>query len=183
MSKQPPTAKDHVRRFRDGLAKDESMADLEKRMMEQMRKAFFDSIQEVMESDDKEKAHDWLISLHNEMHDRFVSLMPSRKDQLDDFRDNELFARMLRGGAFRTKEVVNLINYTFEQLKLIVAPDMDSDTDLRLQDSLSKVKTGASFGSIVAPFLQHVHTLLDETTRRVLEIRQQQLKATQDSAD
>lgn len=177
MSNRSATAKDHVRRFRDGLGQEESMADLEKRMMVQMRKAFFDSIQDVMESDDKDKAHDWLISLHKEMHDRIVSLMPSRKEQLDEFMDNELFARMLRGGVFQTNEVVNLINYTFEQLKLIVAPDMDSDTDLRLQDSLSKVKTGASFGSIVAPFLQHVHTLLDETTRRVLQIRQNQLNS------
>ena len=170
MSKQPPTAKSHIQRFRDGIAKDESMADLEKRMMVQMRKAFFDSIREVMESEDKEKAHDWLISLHKEMHDRIVAIMPSRKAQLDEFMDNELFARMLRGGAFQTEQVVNLINYTFEQLKLVVAPDMDEDTEKRLQHSLSNIKDGASFGSIVAPFLEHVHTLLDETQRRVVEI-------------
>ena len=149
----------------------ESLEHFQLRLKTQMRRAFFDVMQSKMEDDAKrDEAHDWLIELHKELHDRFCALIPSRKAQYDDFMDNELFARMLRGGVFQTDQLVSLITYVFEQLKAGAAPDMDDDIDARQADVMSRFKPNASFGSIVAPFLDHAHAVLDETVRRVMEL-------------
>ena len=151
--------------------KKETAAEFELRLHTQMRRAFFDVMQHVMEDDSKkDDAHSWLIGLHRELHDRFCALVPSRKSEYDEFLDNELFARMLRGGAFKTDQLVSLITYVFEQLKAAAAPDMDKDIDERQAAVMALFKPNASFGSIVAPFLDHAHTILDETVRRVIEL-------------
>ena len=156
-------------------AKGESAAEFEIRFKTQMRRAFFDVIQKTMEDEEKKtQAHNWLIELHKELHDRFCALVPSRKNQYDEFIDNELFARMLRGGAFKADELVSLITYVFEQLKASAAPDMDADIDRRQSEVMACFKPDASFGSIVAPFLDHSHAILDETVSRVMTFAKQQ---------
>ena len=152
-------------------AQKDIFADFEVRFKAQMRRAFFDVMQRVMEDESKkDEAHEWLIRLHEELHDRLCALVPSRKDQYDEFMDNQLFAQMLRGGVFKTDELVSLITYVFEQLKASAAPDMDKDIDSRQAAVMALFKPGASFGSIVAPFLSHAHAILDETVRRVMEL-------------
>ncbi len=156
----------------------ESAAEFELRFKTQMRRAFFDVIRSTMEDESKkEKAHEWLVELHQELHDRLCALMPSRKDKYDEFIDTELFARMLRGGAFQTDQLASLINYVFEQLKEGAAPDMDSDIDRRQAAVMACFKPDASFGSIVSPFLDHSHLIIDEIVKRVMH-----LSATQQSS-
>tara|TARA_B100000941_G_C28246886_1_gene419440 strand:- start:110 stop:625 length:516 start_codon:yes stop_codon:yes gene_type:complete len=152
----------------------ESAAEFELRFKTQMRRAFFDVIQSTMEDDaKKDKAHEWLIELHKELHDRLCALMPSRKDQYDEFIDNALFAQMLRGGAFHAEQLVSLITYVFEQLKAGAAPDMDNDIDERQKQVMASFKPDASFGSIVAPFLDHSHSIIDEIVKRIMSLSEQ----------
>ena len=165
-------AKSHVRRFRDGLDKDETMADFEKRMMEQMRKAFFDSIQQIMESEHGESTR--LADFFAQKKRPHCGADAIAKAELDG-SGQRFVARMLRGGAFKT-EHCQPHQLHIRTVKAACGSGHGRRYGVAPAGLTQQGQNRSVFCSMVAPFLQHVHTLLDETTRRVVEIRQHQLQ-------
>ena len=138
-----------------------------------MRQAFFDSIEAELEKPDKSQAIDWVVRLHDELRQRLCALRPSRSDDISDHMDNQLFSQRLKANAFGAEHFTSLVEYTFETLKEIVSPDMDSDMEEKRREVLDGIKPGALFSKQVPLFLKHSHALLDESIRRIMELKGQ----------
>ena len=157
----------------DISARDEA-DDLRVRFEAQMRRAFFDKLRDDLKNE-KPEAVDWLIKLHLELQKRLAALRPGRADEIADKMDNELFARKLRNRAFRHDDMYGMVDFSYEILSEIVAPDMDASLSEKRNSLLVEMQSGdAVFSSIVPAFLQGVHELLDESIARIHQLYNKQ---------
>ena len=144
--------------------------DLRVRFAAQMRRAFFDKLRSDLENENPE-AVEWLIKLHAELQKRLAALRPGRAEEIADKMDNEIFARKLRNRAFRHDDMHGMVNFSYEILSEIVAPDMDASLSAKRNALLVEMQSGnAVFSSVVPTFLQGVHELLDESIARIQEL-------------
>jgi len=147
-----------------------AQADLRERLAIQMRRAFFDTLELKLDADEKGEAIEWLISLHDELGKRFAAVLPSKKRDIDDRMDNELFAQLLRAGAYGSEQLGPLIEYTWALLRMACAPDMD----VAIQDAYEQVSCalvpGAAFSTVVPLYLKHAHAQLDEVIYRIRKL-------------
>jgi len=149
-----------------------AQADLRERLSVQMRSAFFDALEVKLACDeDKGEAIEWLISLHDELGKRFGAVLPSKKRDIGDRMDNELFAQLLKAGAYGSEQLGPLIEYTWTLLRMACAPDMD----VEIQDAYDQVAgalvPGAAFSTVVPLYLNHAHAQLDEIIHRIRKLQ------------
>ena len=150
------------------------MADLRERLSIQMRRAFFDTLELKLEAKDKGEAIEWLITLHDELGKRFAAVLPSKKRDIDDRMDNELFAQLLKAGAYGSEQLGPLIEYTWALLRMACAPDMDAELREAYGQVAGALVPGAAFGKVVPLYLKHAHTQLDEIIRRIRDLHGQE---------
>ena len=142
-----------------------------KRLQVQLRRAFFDSIKGRLAADDKSAAVEWLVRLHDELRMRFEAVLPSKKADISERLDTQLFAQQLRAGAYGSAEMGPLIDYTWSLLRMACAPDMDADVDKLYSEVASALVPGAAFSDVVPLYLSHAHALLDEIISRIRKLR------------
>jgi len=151
------------------------MEELQKRLADQMRRAFFDKLAEDLENEDPQ-AVDWLIKLHNELVLRISALRPARKDEIFDKMDTGIFGRKIKAKAFRGEDMSQLVNFCFEVLREIVAADMDAQLEESHTQIVNKMMAPEPKFSVIVPaFLRTVHDLLDETIARIEKMREEGL--------
>ena len=145
---------------------------LQDRLSAQMRKAFFDKLGEDLEKEDPTAA-DWLINLHHELVMRLSALRPGRKSEIADKMDPDIFGQKIKARAFRGEDMAGMVAFTFEIMREIVAPDMDSDLNRAEQSVVTKMsERNPKFSAFVPLFLSEVHQLLDFTISRIEKMRQ-----------
>ena len=147
------------------------MLSLRERLAVQMRRAFFDCLEEKLAAGDKTEAVEWLIPLHKELGDRFVALLPSKETEIKEYIDNDLFAQQIRANAYGSDQLGPLINYTWSLLHQACAPDMDDDIKKAYATVSSSLVPGAAFHKVVPLFLDLAHTQIDMIVQRIQEIR------------
>jgi hypothetical protein len=145
-------------------------ADLEQRLAVQMRKAFFDCLQDKLKMEDKTEAIGWLIRLHEELGNRFCAVLPSRAVQIREHMDNQLFAQQLHNGAYGSEQLGPLIEYTWQLLGIACAPDMDAEVRTSYARTASVLAPGAEFCVVVPLYLKEAHAQLDEIIDRVRKL-------------
>jgi len=146
------------------------MDELRERLSIQMRRAFFDSLENKLEADDKSEAIEWLVRLHGELGQRLAAVLPSKKRDIADRLDNELFGQQLRAGAYGSEQLGPLIEYTWALLRMACAPDMDADVQAAYDTVAASLVPGAAFSTVVPLYLRCAHAQLDEVIRRVREL-------------
>lgn len=148
------------------------MEDVQARLRVQMRRAFFDVLQEKLAAEDKREAVEWLVRLHGELGQRFAAVLPSKRADISDRLDNQLFAQQLRAGTYGSAQLGPLIEYTWALLRMACAPDMDAQVQASYTHVAASLVPGAAFSNVVPIYLQEAHGQLDEIIRRIEELRE-----------
>ncbi len=148
------------------------MSDIQTRMQAIMRRAFFDKLREDLAQESPD-AGQWLVRLHAELAQRLAALRPRRAAEISDKMDNGMFARKVAAKAFRKEDMRGMVDFAYELLREIVAPDMDE----RLRSHYVRTMTAINapnplFSEAVPEFLDGAHALLDETMQRIERLRQ-----------
>lgn len=150
------------------------MEDFSKRLAVQMRRAFFDVLAEKLAASDaptRQEAVEWLVKLHHELGQRLAAVLPSRRDDIMDRMDSELFSQQLRAGTYGSEQLGPLIQYTWGLLRMACAPDMDADIQGAYDAVAASLQPGAAFSTVVPLYLRHAHGQLDEIIRRIEELK------------
>ena len=145
--------------------------DIQQRLQVQMRRAFFDTIENRMQTQPA-KAIEWLVELHGEVRERFCAILPSKAAEVKERLDTELFAQQMRAGAYGSEQMGPLIEYTWTLLRTACAPDMDEAVQKAYTEVAGALVPGAQFSQVVPLYLRLVHTQLDEIIRRVRELHE-----------
>lgn len=147
------------------------MEDVNTRLRVQMRRAFFDVLQDTLAADDKTKATVWLIRLHDELGKRFSAVLPSKKRDIEDRLDNQLFAQQINAGTYGSEQLGPLIEYTWALLRMACAPDMDTKLQVAYENVAAALVPGAAFSDVVPLYLKEAHGQLDEIVRRIQALK------------
>lgn len=134
------------------------MNDIEKQIDHQMRKAFFDIINQNINSDNPD--HDWLVRLYMEVKQRLLNILKKGSKlylQLDEDFDVELFKQMIENKVFNQDSAIKLINNTYYWVHTLQAPIRDE----MLIESKNRVFTSKS-DEIISVFLKEIHLLIDQ---------------------
>ena len=92
-------------------------------------------------------------------------------EDIADRMDNELFAQLLRTGAYGSEQLGPLIEYTWTLLRMACAPDMDQEVNDSYKAVASALVPGAAFSAVVPIYLKHAHGQLDEIIKRIQGIQ------------
>lgn len=133
------------------------MENVEKQIKETYYKAFFDKIDETINS--KNPDYDWIVKLYNEIKNRLLYYI--KKDSntykhINNSFDSELFEQMIRNDVFDQVSLFNLVNNTFNNIKSLQAPERDTD----LEKAKERV-FNAPNDKKVSTFIKETHILLD----------------------
>jgi len=130
---------------------------IEQQIKEQFQKAFYDTIQHSVTSDN----HEHIVRLYAEIRDRIVvKVKPTGRTKariLEDF-DVELFQQMVTHNAFDGDSLLRLVNTTFKWIHDLQMPARDSDTEAAKQRVL---QAGTSMVEIVPVYIKEAHGCLD----------------------
>jgi hypothetical protein len=133
------------------------MSNIEQQIRETFYRAFFDKIEENINSETPDFA--WIVSLYKEIKQRLLKFL--KKDsqtykQLDNDFDVPFFEQMLTNNVFDITSVVKLINGTFDWVQKLQAPYRDEET-LILRNEVLNTEPA----KIIPMFIQKVHVCLD----------------------
>ena len=148
------------------------MEDVNTRLRVQMRKAFFDVLQDALAAEDNIKAVPWLIRLHDELGKRFCAVLPSKRRDIEDRIDNQLFAQQIGAGTYGSEQMGPLIEYTWALLRMACAPDMDAQVQEAYDNVAAALVPGAAFSDVVPLYLKEAHGQLDEIIRRIKQLKE-----------
>jgi len=148
-----------------------AIADLQARLSIQMRRAFFDALEDKLQAPDNSEAIEWLIRLHGELGQRFTAVLPSKARDIEDRLDNHLFAQQLRARTYGSEQLGPLIEYTWALLRMACAPDMDGAVHAAYAEVAASLVPGAAFSTVVPLYLKCAHAQLDEVIRRISELK------------
>lgn len=142
---------------------------MEKQIEEQMKKAFFDLIDENVNS--KNPDYDWVVKLYSEMIDRILSFV--KKDgktylEIKKSFDIDLFKQMIENDVFDFNSMLNLINVMFYWLEKLQAPVRDEYSKEAKLRILSSDPT-----KIISFFLKEVHICIDNIEKDLITFIEQ----------
>jgi hypothetical protein len=141
---------------------------IEKQIEEQMKKAFFDLIDENVNS--KNPDYEWIVQLYSEMIDRLLSFV--KKDgktylEIKNSFDIELFKQMIENDVFEFESMLKLINTMFYWIEKLQAP---------IRDNYSKESKQRIFSSkpnkIISNFLKEVHICIDNIEKDLISFNE-----------
>ena len=132
---------------------------------EQMKKAFFDLIDENVNSEKPD--YEWITNLYAELLNRLASFLKinSRNYKLlqDEF-DVELFRQMITNDVFDQISMLKLVNNTYGWIQKLQAPARDSETD----ESKNRV-LNSDPKNMISTFLKEIHVCIDNIEKDLLE--------------
>ena len=124
---------------------------------EQMRKAFFDLIDQTVNSDKPD--YEWNKKLYLEIRDRLSRFLKKDSKNFkkiqEDF-DGDFFYQLITNDVFDFNSMLNLIENTFYWIKNLQAPLRDQTTE----ESKNKILK-AEPQKMISTFLKEVHICLD----------------------
>jgi hypothetical protein len=133
------------------------MNSIEKQIKEMYEKAFFDVIDDTINSDKPD--YDWIVNLYTEIKNRLIRYVKkdSKKYELLDSQfDIELFRQMIENDAFSMDSLLKLVNNTFYWIEKLQAPERDNETKKSKQ-----IIFGASKDKIVSTFVREANRCVD----------------------
>ena len=130
---------------------------LENQIKEMYEKAFYDIIDETVNSDSPD--YKWIITLYGEIKERLIKFI--KKDskvykRIDDEFDIDLFKQMIENDVFDSNSLLKLIDNTFYWVKFLGAPIRDQNAD----DAKKRVLE-ADPQKIVSTFIKEVNLCID----------------------
>ncbi len=124
---------------------------------EQMRKAFFDLIDQTVNSDKPD--YDWIKRLYLEIRDRLSRYLKkdskSFKKIQEDF-DGDFFYQLITNDVFDFNSMLSLIENTFYWIKNLQAPVRDQSSE----EAKNKILKSEP-QKMISTFLKEVHICLD----------------------
>lgn len=134
------------------------MEQIEKQIRENYHKAFYDLIEENINSEKPDL--DWIIRLYEEIKDRLLSFIKKnqkvRQQIIDDF-DIDFFKHLITNDVFDFQSMTKLINSTFDWILKLEAPSRDESTNEK-----RKLVLNSDPRKIVPIFIKEVHICLDQ---------------------
>jgi hypothetical protein len=104
--------------------------DIENQIKENFYKAFYDIIDETINSSNVE--YNWIIDLYKEIKNRILKFAKKNSKtylQIDEEFDIILFEQMIKNEAFDFTSMFKLINNTYKWITTFQAPARDKETD------------------------------------------------------
>lgn len=133
------------------------MSKLEQQIREMYNKAFYDIIDETIQS--KNPDYEWIMKLYLEIKNRLIRYLKKESNvykQIDEEFDVVLFKQMLENDVFDLESLLKLVNNTFKWVKLLQAPARDKTTE----DAKSRVLS-APPEKMVSTFIKEVNFCID----------------------
>ena len=135
----------------------ESMDEIENQIKVQMKRAFFNLIDDTVNSEKPDYV--WITNLYTELRDRLCCF--TRKDSksylkiIEEF-DVELFNQMITNDVFDQNSFLKLVNNTFGWIEKLQAPMRDEST----RESKNRVLSSDP-KNFISTFLKEIHNCLD----------------------
>ena len=136
---------------------EKSLEKIQTQIKEMYRKAFYDSINESINSENPD--YDWITNLYIEIKDRLLRLVRKESKtykEIENSFDEKLFDQMIRNDVFDTTSMVKLVENTFYWIEKLQAPARDEyskQAKIKIFNSEPKL--------VVVTFLKEVHFCLD----------------------
>jgi hypothetical protein len=134
------------------------MSNFELQIKEQMHKAFFDLIDQNVNSEKPD--YEWITRLYIEIRNRLCLYIKkdskTYKQILEEF-DEKLFFQMCSTEVFDYIAMCKLINNSFDWIKKLQAPIRDEF----LEESKNRVLKITDFTKLISTFLREIHICLD----------------------
>jgi hypothetical protein len=163
----PPTPGGHADSGRgpaQSPASQEFLESLKKQVTANMRKAFFDLIEQALAATPPD--HEWITRLYGEMRDRLCALTPRRSDlhrEIHEVLDVDVFEQMVVKQAFDLAHLSKLVAFVFARLARLCAPVRDGEVAQRHEQLNALLsQQGTTFAQFAVVFLQHFHTTIDD---------------------
>ena len=138
----------------------ENVERMEKQIREQMNIAFFDLIDEKVNSEKPD--YEWITKLYQEIRDRLCGFLKkdskTRKKIMEEF-DVELFNQMITNDVFDQESLLKLVNNTFSWIEKLQAPSRDETTNESKKKVLNSISADPT--KIISNFLKETHTCID----------------------
>ena len=133
------------------------MNNIEKQIHDNFEKAFFDAIDETVNS--KNADNEWIYRLYEEI--KTTLLIYIKKDSktykcIDESFDIDLFKQMISNDVFDSVSMIKLINNTFYWIEQLQAPARDEFSKKAKENVLSSEPN-----KIVSSFLKEVYKCLE----------------------
>lgn len=144
---------------------DDSINKISIQIEQQMKKAFFDLIDENVNSEKPD--YDWITNLYSEILNRLASFLknkPKNYKLLQDEFDIELFRQMISNDVFDQMSMLKLVNNTYGWIQKLQAPARDSETNESKNRVLNSEPT-----KIISTFLKEIHVCIDNIEKDLIE--------------
>ena len=144
---------------------DDSINKISIQIEQQMKKAFFDLIDENVNSDKPD--YDWITNLYSEIMNRLTSFLknnPKNYKLLQDEFDIELFRQMISNDVFDQMSMLKLVNNTYGWIQKLQAPARDSETNESKNRVLNSEPT-----KMISTFLKEIHVCIDNIEKDLIE--------------
>jgi hypothetical protein len=133
------------------------MSDIEKQVRDTYYQAFYDSIDETVNS--KSPDYEWIVRLYLDIRDRLLRYIKKGTDTyriIDDQFDEKLFEQMITNDVFDKQSMIALINGSFNMVLRLEAPERDKAT----LESRQRVFESEP-QKIVSTFIREINQCLD----------------------
>ncbi len=133
------------------------MKKIEEQIKEQMNKAYFDIIDQTVNSETPD--YEWLKNLYIEIRDRlcfFIKKESKVYKQIHNEFDVELFYQMITNDVFDAKSMYSLVECTFKWIENLQAPIRDEST-LEAKNRVFKSESK----KMISTFLKEVHICIN----------------------
>jgi hypothetical protein len=133
------------------------MDNIEKQIHENFIKAFYDSIDETVNS--KKPDNEWITRLYEEIKTRLLIYLKKGSKTykgIDESFDVDLFKQMITNDVFDSESMIKLINNTFYWIEQIQAPIRDE-----FSKEAKEIVLSSEPNKIVSTFLKEVYKCLE----------------------
>jgi hypothetical protein len=133
------------------------MSALEKQISDMYNKAFYDIIDETINSEKPD--YNWIVNLYSEIKNRLLKYI--KKDsktykQIDEQFDIILFRQTIENNVFDMDSLLRLVNTTYYWIKMLQAPIRDQSTEQSKNNILT-----AKPEKMVSTYIREVNKCLD----------------------
>ena len=147
------------------MINEDSMNKISIQIEQQMKNAFFDLIDENVNSDKPD--YEWITNLYEELLNRLALFLKKNSNYyklLQDEFDVELFRQMISNDVFDQDSMLKLVNNTFGWIYKLQAPARDQETD----DAKKRVLSSEP-SKMISTFLKEIHICIDNIETDIKE--------------
>ena len=147
------------------MINEDSMNKISIQIEQQMKNAFFDLIDENVNSDKPD--YEWITNLYEELLNRLALFLKKNSNNyklLQDEFDVELFRQMISNDVFDQDSMLKLVNNTFGWIYKLQAPVRDQETD----DAKKRVLSSEP-SKMISTFLKEIHICIDNIETDIKE--------------